>query len=180
MPVGQESHYIQSFHTNEEDVIAWVAKYAVKELIMIELSNMAKESLNDILSTSFHNAQISIWSTVCNVVEHVIMDRLRMDFTGETLEAHIANIFDSHAALYGLWRRLLPSFRLWRLLRILLGEKPIQQLKKRSIVWPGHRTSRSIQYWCLMMIANHRCVVPAPETMKNTEKSCRKVAWSVS
>lgn len=68
---------------------------------------MIKEWLNNILRTSFHNAQSSIRSVVYNVFEPAMLNLLGQDVIDETLDAQIAKFFDTDAATEGLSKRLL-------------------------------------------------------------------------
>lgn len=101
-PVKNESRQISNRHTNEGDVIAREVRSAVSDLVTTELATVLEESLENILRESFHNWQSGIRSVVYNVLEQVILDLLRKDVIGETLEAHIGKVFDTDEAAEGL------------------------------------------------------------------------------
>lgn len=82
----------------EERRIGDEAKAAMKQLVPEELATLVEESLDDILCMSYHNAQIGILSDMYNVLGQVLWDLLREDLSSETLDAHTANFFDTHAA----------------------------------------------------------------------------------
>lgn len=58
---------------------------------------MVEESLEDILRTSFHNAQSGFRSVVYKVVEQVMLGLLHQDIIRETLDAFITKSFDTNA-----------------------------------------------------------------------------------
>lgn len=66
--VEQESRQIQIRFINEEDLIAKEIKSVVKELVTTKLPAMTEEILDDILRTSFHNAQSHIRPAVYNII----------------------------------------------------------------------------------------------------------------
>lgn len=57
----------------------------------------------------YNEAQTDIRSVFDSVVEQVMWDLKPKDVIGETLDAHIANFFDTNAAAEGLSKRLLAS-----------------------------------------------------------------------
>lgn len=68
-------------------MIARVAKPAVWEIVPIELSIMFNTSLEENLRTSFYEGQNGIRSGAYNVTKQKIMELLRKDITGVTLDA---------------------------------------------------------------------------------------------
>lgn len=62
------------------------------------LVRIVKESLDDILWTSFHNTKSVMQSVIYSVIELAKLDLLRKDVTGKTLEAHIAKLINNDAA----------------------------------------------------------------------------------
>lgn len=94
---------------NKEHVIAREVKSAAKELITTELANIVKESLEDILRTSFHNAQSSTQSVLYNVVEQDMLGLLPKDVISEAVDAHIVKFFDTYATAEGMSKRMVTS-----------------------------------------------------------------------
>lgn len=88
-------------------MISREVKTAAKEMDMNELSTMTEELLDDILRKSFHNVQGDIQSVIYSVNEQEMLDLLRKDKVGETLDAHIPKIFDTNAATERLSKSLL-------------------------------------------------------------------------
>lgn len=99
----------ESCSTNHEDMIAREVKSAVKDLVANELSTMIEELLDDILRKSLQNGQMDIRAVVYNTVDQVMLDVLHTDVNGDTLDAHIANFFDTDAAIDRLSQRWLTS-----------------------------------------------------------------------
>lgn len=62
------------------------------QLLTEELATLVEESLEDVLHTSYYNAQSVIRSFVFNAVEQVMLDIFRKDVIGETLKAHKAEV----------------------------------------------------------------------------------------
>lgn len=117
-------------------MVAREVKYAIKELVMTELATMDEESLDDIMSTSLHNAQSAIRSVVYNVVEWFMLDLLYKDFIREMLEQHIEKLFDTYAAPEGLSRRLLASRSFVAHYVTFLGRKRIRKWMRRNKLSP--------------------------------------------
>lgn len=92
-----------------EHVIARELKSAVKDLVANELWETIEESLNDILRKLLHNPQSGIHSGVYNVVDEVMLNLLHKDVILDTLDGHVAKIFDTEAAADRLSKRFLTS-----------------------------------------------------------------------
>lgn len=96
---------IEKRRTENKDVIEREASSAVKTLVTNQLSPVIEESLDDILKTSFHNAQSSIRSIVYKVVEQVVLYLLRKDGFEGTLQAQSVKLVDTVAAAEGFSKR---------------------------------------------------------------------------
>lgn len=68
-----------------------------------------EELLDDIFWKSLHNAQSGTRSVVYNFVDRAMLDLLRKDIIGETLDARIAKIFDTKAAADKFSKKLFTS-----------------------------------------------------------------------
>lgn len=89
-----------------DDVIVLKVKYAVKEMVTTKWRTMVREFLEEILRTSFHNEQSGIPAAVYSVFEKVMLDLLREDTIGGTLDAKAGKLFHTDAAAEGLSKRL--------------------------------------------------------------------------
>lgn len=67
------------------------------------------ESLEDTLQSSFNDTQTSLRSLLNNIVEKVVLDRLRNEVIGKMLDAHIVKMFYTHATAERLSKSLLSS-----------------------------------------------------------------------
>lgn len=99
-----ENGHIENCRTDEEDVIARKFKFLVREMVTNELSTMLEESLDDILKTSFHNAQDTLQSIVNSVIEQMILKLQLKDLLGKMLDSHVAKFFYADADTKGCIR----------------------------------------------------------------------------
>lgn len=83
------------------------AKADVKQLETLELAVIVEKTLDDILGTSYLNTQSGFYLVVYIVVEQFRLDLLREDVIGETLNAHIAELFDMDAATNRVFEKIL-------------------------------------------------------------------------
>lgn len=70
---------------------------------------LVEEFLDDILRKSYRNAQSGILSAVHYVEEQDVLDQLRKEVVGETLDVHIAKFLDMDAAADRVSKKLLTS-----------------------------------------------------------------------
>lgn len=78
------------------------------QLVPGELKKLFEESCDDILRTSYQNAQSGTRYVVYNVVEQVVLDQLRKDIVGKTMDAYIAKYLDTYAAVSRISKKVLP------------------------------------------------------------------------
>lgn len=62
-------------------------KATVRDLVTEDLTTLVEEFLDNILRASYLNAQSGIRSVLYNFVEQVMLNRLRKDVIGQTLNA---------------------------------------------------------------------------------------------
>lgn len=86
------------------------------ELVKTNLEAMIEVLLDHILRTSPHTAQSGVRLFVYNVVEQVMLDLFGKEIIAESLDAHIAKLFDIDAAHGGFLNLLVAASLLWRLL----------------------------------------------------------------
>lgn len=78
----------------------------MQELDTNQLSITVDESLNDMMSMSFYNAQSYIQSFLSNVIEKIILILLHKDVSIEMMDAHVPKFLDIGVAAKGLLKRL--------------------------------------------------------------------------
>lgn len=88
-----ESLQIENHHTEDEELIIREVKSAVKEMVANKLSSMVQKSLDDFLRTLLFNLQRGIRPVVYEVAEQVMLDLIRKDVIGETVDIQRVNIF---------------------------------------------------------------------------------------
>lgn len=68
---------------------------------------MVGEALDEFLCTSLPNAKNVVRSEVRNVVKQLVYNMLHKDIVEESLDAHVANVFDIYAAAERLLKKFL-------------------------------------------------------------------------
>lgn len=81
----------------------------MKQLIVEEISTMIEETIENIFFEEYHKAQRSLRIVVCNVFEQAMLDILRKDVIGNTLDVHSAKFFDIEITAKKLSEKLLTS-----------------------------------------------------------------------
>lgn len=81
----------------------------MKELVSNETAKMVERASDEVLRDTLRKAQNGFGAFVYNVVELVMMDLLRRDVIGDTLDAHVARFFEKDEAAEGLWKRMFTS-----------------------------------------------------------------------
>lgn len=99
--------HIENGHANEEEKITLKVKYTVVEMIADKVSTIVRESLDNILKTSSHNAKIAFRSVLYNLVEQVMLNSLHMHVIEEELDAYSAKYFNTDAADENLSKYLI-------------------------------------------------------------------------
>lgn len=124
LPVEHKNCEAENSPIEKEYGIIREMKSTVTELVANRLSIMIKKFLEERLSASFKNAQSSIESVVYKVVEQVVLDLLRKEIMGETMDSHIAKLFDTDAACDRLWKSCWPQLVHGTYWEIDKGQKP--------------------------------------------------------
>lgn len=99
--IERKSRHSENPRKENEHVPFRDMKSVVEEFVVSEMAAMVEETLDDVLLKTFHNAQIGIWSVLCNVVEQVMLDVVCRDVIGKMFVDHIARFFDMDKAAQG-------------------------------------------------------------------------------
>lgn len=91
----------------EDRCIGDEAKTVVKHLVTKALTILVEELLDDILRTSYNNTPRGICLVVSIVVEQVVLDVLREEVIGKTLDVHPAKPFDANGSNDKLFKNIL-------------------------------------------------------------------------
>lgn len=97
---------------------------------------MDEEAQDEDLRKTMLKAQSGVRSVVYTVVEQVMLDLLRNDIIGETLDARVAKFFDTNEAAEGLSKSQFTLTSFMRLLQHSLGFIRIGQWRTKSSVPP--------------------------------------------
>lgn len=76
-------------------------KSAMKAMVANETAKMAKEALDVVFGKTFHNVRKGVQSLLYNIVEHVMLSLLRLNFIKETLGTQIAKLSKTDEASCG-------------------------------------------------------------------------------
>lgn len=87
--------------------------------------------MDDILRSSYHNAQNGICAVFYKVVEQIMLDLLRKDGIGETVNAHIAKVLDTNAAANRLPEIFLILKSIMMAIAKVVQRKPTLSLQNR-------------------------------------------------
>lgn len=96
--VEHENCSTESRRNDDKDVISTKLRSFIKELAANKLSATVKEVLDYILRNVLHGAQNCIGLVVHNIVDHVILDLLRVYVNEKTFAVHIAKTFHTDAS----------------------------------------------------------------------------------